>query len=92
MGDPIIATGRLTGLQEILVNEVADETRSLGEAAKRTKCRWNWVQPRSSDGNLVQFWYSRRQKRGEIGVLRSSRVGKCSKIRERSQRARSSVG
>ena len=75
MGYAIVATGRFAGLQEILPNEAADETGGLGEVG--TKCLWNWVQPQSSDGILVQFWYCRTEKRREVRVGSSSKIGKC---------------
>jgi hypothetical protein len=52
-----------------------------------TKCLWNWVQPQSSDGILVQFWYCRTEKRREVRVWSSSKIGKCFRIRVSFQRA-----
>jgi hypothetical protein len=55
----------MPSLQKVFSDEVADETGSLGEAARPTKCRWILAQERSSES----IWHSSgtRQK-WRIGV------------------------
>ena len=62
MGDPVAATRRLPGLQEVLANEIADEAGGLGEAksvgkrdaAGNRKCERIGY----SDDPVRAFWYS----------------------------------
>ena len=64
MGDPVAATRRLPGLQEVLANEIADEAGGLGEAksvgkrdaAGNRKCERIGY----SDDPVRAFWYSFR--------------------------------
>lgn len=56
MGDPIVAPGRFASLQEILANEVADETGGLGEAeppGERNAAGIGY-----SHSPVTAFWYS----------------------------------
>jgi hypothetical protein len=71
VGDAVASTGRLSSLQAVFSNEVADEERSSGEdqpagernAAESGSGFWH------SGGSVKLFWHSFGTVDGQIGLL-----------------------
>lgn len=84
MGNPIAATRRLSGLQEVFANEVANEAEGLGEAKPHGKrnARGNRQTGRIgySDDPVKAFGTVSGRASKEMMERSGGQVGKCFRI------------